>query len=119
MVTSPSGLAATMNKFFMDKVKRLRANIPLAISDPLSKMNEAMQGRQYSFKLMPVTQKQVLKIICSLKNSSATVVDNIDTRTIKLVAELISPALKHIIKLSIQSSIFPTCQIILQDLTLL
>ena len=97
MVTSPSGLAATMNKFFLDKVKRLRANIPLAISDPLSKMKEAMQGRQCSFKLMPVTQKQVLKLICSLKNSSATDVDNIDTRTIKLVAELISPALTHII----------------------
>ena len=107
MTTSPSGLATTMNKFFIDKIKRLRQNIPLANYDPLCKLKEAMFGRLCSFNLMPVTQDQVLKIIYSLKNSSATGVDYIDTRTIKLAAELICPVVTHIINLSIQTSIFP------------
>jgi hypothetical protein len=55
-----------------------------------------------------VKEEQVLKIIQSLKNSSATGVDYVDTRTLKLVAEMITPALTHIINLSIQTSVFPT-----------
>ena len=53
-------------------------------------------------------EDQILKIIKGLKNSSATGVDYIDTRTIKLIAELITPVLTYIINLSIQSSTFPT-----------
>ena len=49
----------------------------------------------------------VLKIIKGLKNSSATGVDYIDTRTVKLAAELIAPALAHIINLSIRTATFP------------
>ena len=58
--------------------------------------------------MKPVQEDQVLKIIKSLKNSSATGVDYVDTRTIKLVAELIAPVLTFIINLSIQTSVFPT-----------
>ena len=49
-----------------------------------------------------------MKIIQSLKNFSATGVDYIDTRTLKLVAEMITPALTHIINISIETSVFPT-----------
>ena len=108
MVTSPSGLASAMNKFFLDKVKKLRNGIPLPTSDPLSKFKEAMRGRECSFSIKPVQEDQILKIIKGLKNSSATGVDYIDTRTIKLIAELITPVLTYIINLSIQSSTFPT-----------
>ena len=93
-----------MNRFFLDKIRRLRENIPLPTTDPLTKLKEAMRGRQSSFKVKPVQEDQVLKIIKSLKNSSATGVDYVDTRTIKLVAELIAPVLTYIINLSIQTS---------------
>ena len=106
--TSPSGLASAMNRFFVDKIKRPRQNIPPATSDPLAKLKEAMRNRVCTFKLKLVTQEQVLKIIQSLKTSSATGVDYIDTRTLKLVAEMITPALTHIINLSIETSVFPT-----------
>ena len=66
-----------------------------------------MKWRKCSFQLQPVCVADVLKIIRSLKNSSATGVDYIDTRSVKLVAELIAPALTHIINLSIQTSTFP------------
>ena len=107
IVTSPAGIASAINNFFIDKIRRLRGNIPAAISDPLSKLREAMHNRQCSFKMKPVSVVDVLKLIKGLKNSSATGVDYIDTRTVKLAADLIAPALTHIINLSIRTSTFP------------
>ena len=108
IVTSPGGLSSCMNKFFLDKVKRLRNSIPLVHSDPLLKMKEAMENRTCSFSLQEISVEDVIKVISSLKNSSATGTDYIDTRTIKLSAELIAPALAHVINLSISSGIFPS-----------
>ena len=106
-MTSPGGLASTMNRFFLDKIRKLRNNVPLPTSDPVKKLREAMRGKQCSFRIKQVQESQVLKIIMSLKNSSASGVDYIDTKTIKLIAELITPVLTHIINLSISSSTFP------------
>ena len=108
LVTSPRGICTTMNKFFIDKIRRLRNNIPALTADPLKRLKEAMRSRQCSFKLAAVQETDVLKYIKSLKNSPATGVDYIDTRTVKLIAEQIAPVLTYIINLSIQSSSFPT-----------
>ena len=35
IVTRPAGLASSMNRFFVDKVRGLRNNIPVVASDPL------------------------------------------------------------------------------------
>ena len=43
-----------------------------------------------------------------MKNSAATGVDNIDTKIVKLSAELIAPMLTHIVNLSIRTSTFPS-----------
>ena len=107
LVTSPAGLGTAMNKFFVDKIRRLRCSIPRVFSDPLARMKEAMLNRQCSFKVRPVSEADVLKIITSLKNSSATGVDHIDTRTVKLVADLLAPPLPYKINLSISTSTFP------------
>ena len=49
-----------------------------------------------------------LKVIQGLRNSSATGADYIDTRTVKVAAKQIAPALTHIINLSISTSTFPS-----------
>ena len=107
MVNSPAGLSSTMNKFFLDKIRQLRASVPAVLTDPLAKMREAMSSRRCSFQLEKVSEDDVSKVIKSLKNSSATGVDYIDTRTVKLAADILSPALTHIINLSIETNTFP------------
>ena len=107
MVTRPAGLASTMNRFFINKIKQLRQRIPLANSDPLKYLREAMSDRTCKFRMKTLTLEDVIKLIKGLKNSSATGVDFIDTRTIKLGAEILAPAIQHIINLSISSSTFP------------
>ena len=108
MVTSPSGLSNCMNKFFLGKIRRLRNSIPAAVRDPLAKMKESMSSRVCSFQIQETCEADIKKIIYSLKNSSATGVDNIDTKTVKLSAELIAPCVAHIVNLSIRSNTFPT-----------
>ena len=107
MVTSPGGLSGAMNKFFLDKIRRLRASVPPVQTDPLIKMKEAMRSRRSTFRLKAVMVRDVLKVIKSLKNSTATGTDFIDTRCIKLAADILSPALTHIINLSMETSTFP------------
>ena len=107
-VNSPSGLATTLNSFFINKVKGLQNSISREHDDPLAKLRESMNSRQCTFKMKQVTQEDVLKIINSLNNSSSTGVDFIDAPTLKLVKHEILPAMTRIINLSIEKSVFPT-----------
>ena len=75
-MTSPAGLVSTMNKCFINKIKNLRNAIPVVLSDPLAKMKEAMKWRKCWFQLQPVSETEG--------------VDYIDTRSFKLVEELIN-----------------------------
>ena len=49
LVTSPARLATTMNNFFINKVKKLKHNIPTVNTDPLAKMNEMYSDRRCTF----------------------------------------------------------------------
>ena len=55
-----------------------------------------------------MTENQVLKTIQSIKPTTATGVDYIDNKTLKLVAREITPALTQIINLSISTNTFPS-----------
>ena len=108
-VTSPAGLAKTMNMFFLEKVKKLRESIQATDSDPLAKMRENMKSRTCTFSFQPVTEEKVRNIISNLRGSKATGLDFIDVQSLKLVQKEISACLTHIINLSIASETFPDC----------
>ena len=107
LVTSPAGLSNCMNKFFLNKIKRLRSSIPATLRDPLSKIREAMRYRTCSFSIQETTEDDIRKAISKLKNSAATGVDSLDTKIVKLSAEIIAPSLSHIVNLSVRTSTFP------------
>ena len=62
-ISSPAGLATTLNNFFVNKVKNLRDAIPGAEMDPLSKLRESMINRQCKFQIQLVTEQEVIQII--------------------------------------------------------
>ena len=107
MITSPSGLATTMNTFFKDKVNMLRHSIRASDADPLARLRESMENRECTMKLRPVKPAQVLQIVKGLKNSNSTGIDFLDTAIIKLAAKEILPALTHVVNLSLSQSTFP------------
>ena len=108
LITSPAGLSNCMNKFFVNKIKRLRESIPATLRDPLANMREAMGTRMCTFHIQEISEADLKKVIYGLKNSAATGVDNIGTKIVKLSAELIAPMLTHIVNLSIRTSTFPS-----------
>ena len=108
IVTRPVELATSMNKFFIKKIKDHRAKIPVVDLDPLQYFKSAMRNRSCTFTIKELSLEEVIKLIKGLRNSSATGIDFIDTRTVKLGAEALAPAIQHIINLSITTSIFPS-----------
>ena len=108
LINSPAGLAGSMNSFFINKVRNLRQGIPTTGLDPLQVLRETFKDRQCTFKFMAAHPDEVLKIVKGLKNTKSCGIDNIDTATIKLLAEDILAPLTHTINLSIGMSTFPT-----------
>ena len=97
-----------MNEFFIKKVKNLIKGIPRTDDcDPVKKLRETMRNRDCSFKLREITLEEGVNLIKNAKNSTATGVDFIDNKTIKLVSDEIAPALTKTINLSIRTSRFP------------
>ena len=107
-LTSPKAIASEMNKFFIDKQKRIISEIPVGDADPLIRLRERMEGRQGSFEFQEMSEEEVLKLINSIKNSSSTGVDWIDNRCLKIAAAELTPAIAHIINLSITTGVFPS-----------
>ena len=107
-ISSPKAIAAHMNKFYIDKQKKIVASIPRSGTDPLNKLRAKMEGKEGVFKFREVTEKEVLQLINSIKNSTSSGVDWIDNRCLKLVASVISPAITRIINLSVRNSVYPS-----------
>ena len=107
LINTPEGLATTMNRFFINKVNRLRQGIPVNNSDPLKILRETMRNRSCNFTLSPVHPDEIFKIIQNLKNSKSSGLDCLDTYIIKLVSSHILPAITHVVNLSIREASFP------------
>ena len=67
-----------------------------------------MKNNESKMNFAAIHPDDVLDIISKLSNTSACGLDEIDTYSIKLVKYIITPALTHIINLSLSSGIFPT-----------
>ena len=106
MLNKAAAIAGAINGFFIKKIKIIIANIPPVAIDPLAKLRERMRNRSLYFQEM--TKEQVFKTIESIKPTTATGVDHIDNRTIKLMSTEITPALMRKTNLSITSNTFPS-----------
>ena len=96
------------NEYYVQKVCTIRNNLPQAQIDPLFTLKQKMQGMNTVFSLEAVTPTEIEKIIRSLKNSKDSGIDELDTYILKLVKDIIVPAVCHIVNLSIEQKKFPT-----------
>lgn len=69
--------------------------------------NNNITRNPHTIFLKPVGEDEVLKLIMTLKNTSASGYDDITTKILKLIASLISRPLSHIINLSLADGFFP------------
>jgi hypothetical protein len=105
LLSKPPDVADAQNQFFLDKISMIREN---PTSDPLAVLRSLMVGRTCSFSFAAVHPDEVGKIVSGLKNSKSFGLDQIDNFIIKLIKPNITPALTHIVNLSLSTQKFPT-----------
>ena len=81
----------------------IQAELSAPTVDPSATLRQMMSGCPTSFQFTPVTPDLVDKIIRNMKNSKSCGLDNIDSYTLKLIREQITPPLTHIVNLSLSS----------------
>ena len=109
IIADPLELAETFNVFFKEKVEILAAKIKKNGNvDPLSKLRAKLQGSNLKFKLMTVKEKEVFKIMKSLKPKKSFGIDGITSEVLKLGAQILVVPLTYIINYSIVTGKFPT-----------
>ena len=110
IITNPAKIANTLNTFFIEKVKILRAetNSPPTI-DPVVRLTQWLSKRQEpppSFKIQEISRKTLRVLIKKMKGGKSCGVDMIDSFSLKLAAPLIEDALLHLVNLSIKTNCF-------------
>lgn len=101
-------IATGFNDFFVNKVLKIHESIPKNCTvDPLQGVLNRVSKNHLNFCLRPVTEKSVLKVIKSLKNSRAIGYDGIPTIVIKKAMNVIVFPLTYIINTSILTGVFP------------
>ena len=100
--------AEEFNVFFLNKVKKIRENVPKSNCCPLDGVKKRTTKKKYYFSLSTVHEEKIISVIKKLKNSAATGVDDIPTHMLKLGAKIIAVPLTWIINASISSGKFPS-----------
>ena len=107
LYTKNQEIADCQNEFFMKKIQKIESGLPQAKSDPLRLLKDIMKNNESKMNLSTVHPDEVLNIISKLSNSSAFGLDGIDSYTLKLAKESVTPVLTHIINLSIMTRTYP------------
>ena len=107
LLTKPSDLSETMNSYFINKVKKLRQQLPESPGDPSELVKKLMTGVNCTFSFRPVLPDEVNSIIKNMRSSKSCGIDEIDSCVIKMGNEQLLPAITHVINLSIRSGHFP------------
>lgn len=99
----PLHIARTFNEYF---IKISSDSCLRGIGSPVSKEGEFIRTPQ-SFFLYPTSTKEIINIIASLKNKNSAGGDEISTRMLKLISEVIASPLSHLINYSFTTGVFP------------
>ena len=107
LITKSQEIADTQNSYFINKIENIKDIIPPPQNDPLKLVSSLMKDKRSSMEISFIHPDEVMKIISQLSNSTAFGLDNIDTYIVKLIKEEITPALTHIINLSLKLETYP------------
>ena len=100
-------VAKLMNEFFISKVENLRRGFG-GQNLNLTHCRQAMKNKKCSLGLEFVSVKQVKKLLKNLKSSKAVAIDELDSYSLKISADIIAAPVHHLVTLSIMQRRFPT-----------
>lgn len=99
IIDDPQEIAKAFNDFYIEQIK--------PITEPNNPATLKTCSSVHSIFMSPTTTNDINKIIKNLKNKSSTGFDDICTKVIQYVSEIISPVLSYIMNLCIEQGTFP------------
>ena len=107
LVTKAKQIAEIMNEFFVDKIQNLKSKFVDA-SPNYNHCYKAMAGKNCRLSMNYVSMRKILRILKNLKTSKSLGVDELDSYSLKIAADIIAHPVHHIVTLSIMQRKFPS-----------
>ena len=103
LISSPKIMARIFNEIFVNKVKKIKNNIPnYIIKDPLVRLRQWLGKREMppsEFELKNINKEDLKRLVKKLKGSRSCGVDQIDSFSLKLASSYIEDVLLHLVNL--------------------
>ena len=106
--TKPKEMARIMNNHFVNKVDQHISDLQPPISCPLDPVRRIMQYKSCNMTLEAVHPDTINRIIDTMRSSSSSGLDNVDSKILKLSKAHIIPSITHIVNFSITTQTFPS-----------
>ena len=111
IITKQVELANAQATYYVDKVKKIKFNLPRVRGDPLHYLKKAYnQWRPVQpippFRIKKVTEKDIIEILSKHKNSHSFGHDQIDFFTLKLAKKYLAQPIARVINLSLETGKF-------------
>jgi len=103
-ITEPSAIAEELNLHFSNIGERLGSEIPSFNVEPES----YIESTDTTFSMKAPTLNIVHKLLLKLHERKVAILDNIPSKVLKMVANIVAPSLAQIFTNSISFGIFPT-----------
>ena len=100
-------VAKHMNEFFITKVEKLRQKFS-GNKPNFQHLKSMMNKKKCTLGISFVSKKQVKKLLKNLKSSKCVAVDELDSYSLKISADVVTGPVHHLITLSIMQKRFPT-----------
>ena len=94
LYTKAKDVAKYMNEFFVEKIKKIRNNFRPTPTN-YQHCKQAMGDKRCQLYLQHVTVKKVIKVIKNLKSSKSLAVDELDSFSLKISADIRVPIKLH------------------------
>ena len=107
LYTKSQEIADTQNEYFLNKIKETKEENSVTNPNTFSHVRAKMADKSCSMELISVHPEEVYEIISNLSNSASYGLDEIDTYILKLLKDELTPAVTHIVNLSLKHGEFP------------
>ena len=101
-----------LGEHYSTVAERLATKLPHITKDDIpstSKVKKSINKTRQTFTFREVNEREVYENILKLDNNKGPGIDNIDTKSIKLIADIISPHLTSLFNLSVEEGVYPQC----------
>ena len=107
LYTKAKQVADIMNEFFVEKIQKLK--IKFSGTPPnYNHCYRAMIGKNCKLTMNYVSMRKVKKILKNLRSSKSVGLDELDSYSLKVAADIIAPSVHHIVTLSVMQQKFPS-----------